>query len=69
MAEAEQEYRIIVEDNSRNPTALFDLASFLADADKKDEARKTLADLEKLNPPKDMQEAIGKLKAKLGAGQ
>ena len=67
MAEAEQEYRIIVEDNPRNPAALFDLASFLADADKKDEARKTLADLEKLNPPKDMQEAIGKLKAKLGA--
>ena len=64
-AEAEEQYRILVEDNPRDPGALLDLAGFLAEMGRKDEARKLLDDLLKLNPPKEMEEAIGKLKTSL----
>lgn len=65
MSEAEEQYRTIVEDHPRSAAAQFDLASFLAEVGKTDEARNILEELQKLNPPKELEEPLRKLREKL----
>ena len=62
---AEDQYRKLVESEPKNPDALFTLASFLADHDKKEEAKELLVKLFEMKPPKPLEEAAKKLQKKL----
>ena len=62
---AETAYREVVKLEPKNPDALFALASFLADHDRKDEAKKLVTQILELKPPKEIEAAAKELEKKL----
>lgn len=65
LGKAEQAYRKLAEIAPQNPGALLTLASFLADRDKKEEAKETIKKLRALNPPEEVLKAVQALEDKL----
>lgn len=65
LTNAEAQYRDIVKLVPDNPDALLTLASFLADHDKKDEAKKLVAQVLEMKPPQELETAAKELQKKL----
>ncbi|MDO8682451.1 MAG: tetratricopeptide repeat protein [Armatimonadota bacterium] len=58
-------YREMAKDDPKNPDAVFTLASFLADHDKKDEAKQLVTKVLDMKPPKELEAAAKELQKKL----
>jgi tetratricopeptide (TPR) repeat protein len=65
LTSAEADFRELIKAEPKNPAALFALASFLADHDKKDEAKKLIAQILEMKPPKELETAAKELQKKL----
>jgi len=62
--EAEKEYRALVKADPKNPGPLLELADFLIELGKKEDARKLISQALELNPPEELKKAAEELSKK-----